>query len=94
MHLFAQTVSGDFSGFSAILFLSVLVFGLFLGVFTLMFPLIFLVAKLKKKAEYYENLRETAVIAQYQPPHNLSPAEVWIFVRYAVRKKRDSSYFI
>jgi hypothetical protein len=62
--------------FSAILFLSVLVFGLFLGVFTLMFPLMFLVAKLKKKAEYYENLRETAVIAQYQPPHNLSPAEV------------------
>jgi hypothetical protein len=69
---FAAEYTG-LSGF-VIFFLILIILGAVLFIFLL--PWLFLAAHLKRKAEQFRQERSNTVIAQYDPPHDLSPAEV------------------
>ena len=64
------------NGFSALAFIFAICVSLFSIVLLLTLPFIFVSARLRKRAEAYKNQRIDTIVAQYQPPHNLSPAEV------------------
>jgi len=71
-----MTFSGSYDGVSALLII-LLVFALLLTLlFIIISPLFILTAILKRKAERYKQLRSSTIIAQYDPPMNLTPAEI------------------
>ena len=71
-----MTFSGSYDGISALLIV-LLVFALLLTLlFIVISPLFIFIAILKRKAERYKQLRSNTIIAQYDPPMNLAPAEI------------------
>lgn len=67
-------VSG--SGWNAFLLLNVVIFGLFFVIFILFSPIIIMSSLAKRKAEQYKNEHAQTIIAQYDAPLKLSPAEI------------------
>lgn len=64
------------NGFSAYVALTIVI-GIFLSLlFIVLSPVLFISAGLRKQAERLRQKRENTVIAQYEPPHGLSPAEI------------------
>lgn len=76
MNFLAQSFSGDLQGFSAILAISLIILGIGLLTTLLLLPFMFILGKAKKQAEKYKLQRLNVVVAQYEPPLGLSPAEI------------------
>lgn len=75
---FADTLStsGTYEGIGAIVFILVVgaIFCAIVG--ALLFPALFITGMARRQAEQLRNKRTGTVLAQYEPPHGLSPAEV------------------
>ncbi len=71
-----QSYSGSLDGFSGLLFFYVVAALLLIILGTFLLPAFIVAAVGRRRAEYVRNRRQAAVIAQYEPPLGLSPAEM------------------
>lgn len=74
--LYAVSFSGSYEGFGAyvaFLIVGCLIFTLF-GL--LLLPMLIIAGLARRQAERFKNQRESTVVAQYEPPHGFTPAEV------------------
>lgn len=77
-YVFAETVSysGHFEGAAAYAIVLIIGVALCLLLGLLILPALVIAGIARRQAERIRNERVTTVIAQYEPPHSLSPAEV------------------
>lgn len=74
--LYFADVDISLNGFSVYLVFIILI-GIFLSlIFILLTPVLLFSAALRKQAERFRQQRDSTVIAQYEPPYGLSPAEI------------------
>jgi hypothetical protein len=87
LNYFSQTFSGTYEGFAALIVIGIVLFVIALIAFILIFPIFFVSARLRRKAEDFKNQRLGAVIAQYEPPRNFTPAEIGLLYDMHCGKK-------